>query len=221
MLQYQVLSTDLPDSVEAGLAVSSHVDGAVATAQFTDVLVEPLPQWQVGQIASNGSAGYDGTIYSLSGQGSDIWGTADAMYYGFVPWVGDGTMTARVRSLENSSDWAKAGVMFRESLTSGSKHVFALVSPGHGVNLQYRGTTDGQSASASGSGTAGTAPDWLRLTRQGDTFTAEVSVDGRTWTPVGTVTVPMNQSLYVGIAHTSHNTADSGGATFDDLRVTR
>jgi hypothetical protein len=38
---------------------------------------------------------------------------------------------------------------------------------------------------------------------------------------VGSVTVPMNQTLFVGIAHTSHNESADGGAVFDDLRITK
>jgi hypothetical protein len=30
----------------------------------------------------------------------------------------------------------------------------------------------------------------------------------------------MTGTIYVGIAHTSHNTANAGGAVFDDLRIT-
>jgi regulation of enolase protein 1 (concanavalin A-like superfamily) len=130
-------------------------------------------------------------------------------------------MTARVRTQNNSSTWAKAGVMFRESLTPGSKHVFALLSPGHGLNLQYRATTSDQSASAPGSGAAGAAPQWIRLSRSGDTFTMEASTDARAWTSIGSVAVPMGQTVYVGIAHTSHNPDDAGGALFDDVRPTR
>jgi hypothetical protein len=217
-LNYQVYET-LPGELEVGLAVSSHVDGRVATAQFTDVVVERLPDWQLGAIASQGSASTDGTLFGLFGKGSDVWGTADSFVYGFTQWIGDGTMTARVTSLENSNAWAKAGVMFRESLTPGSKHVFAMVTPGRGAALQFRPTTGGQSAS--NGGVAGAAPAWVRLTRTGDTFVAKVSTNGVTWTTIGSATVPMGQSVWVGIAHTSHNTADAGGARFDELRITR
>jgi hypothetical protein len=209
----------LPGTLDVGLAVSSHVDGRVATAQFTDVIVEPLPPWQLGGVASQGSASMDQTIFGLFGKGSDVWGTADSFMYGFIPWVGDGTMTARVTSLQNSHAWAKAGVMFRESTTPGSKHVFAMVTPGHGAALQSRPTTGGQSAS--NGGVAGTAPAWVRLTRTGDTFVGKVSTNGVTWTTIGSATVQMGQTLWVGIAHTSHNTSDAGGALFDDLRITR
>jgi regulation of enolase protein 1 (concanavalin A-like superfamily) len=181
--------------------------------------VERLPNWQSWNIASNGNSSNDSTIFSISGQGSDIWGTADAMVGTFVPLAGDATMTARVRSVANSSVWAKAGVMFRESLATGSRHVFLLLSPGHGAALQYRLATDGQSAQAANP--PGAAPGWLRLTRRGDQFTAQMSVDGVTFSTIGSVTVPMNQAVYVGIAHTSHNRDDAGQAVFDDLRLTR
>jgi regulation of enolase protein 1 (concanavalin A-like superfamily) len=217
-LNYQVYDS-MAGVLEVGLAVSSHVDGRVATAQFTDVVVEPLPPWQLGAVASQGTASMDQTIFGLFGKGTDVWGTADSFVYGFIPWVGDGTMTARVTSLENSNPWAKAGVMFRESTTPGSKHVFAMVTPGHGAALQYRPATGGQSAS--GGGTSGAAPAWVRLTRTGDTFVGQVSTDGTTWTSIGSAVVPMGQTIWVGIAHTSHNAAESGGARFDDLRITR
>ena len=144
---------------------------------------------------------------------------ADSFVGAFVKWVGNGTMTARVRSLENSSAWAKAGVMFRESLSTGSKHVFAMVTPGHGANIQFRDSTGGQSAS--GGQVSGTVPGWVRLSRTGNSFAAEISTDGVTWKSIGSATVFMGDTVYVGIAHTSHNTADSGGAVFDDLRVVR
>jgi regulation of enolase protein 1 (concanavalin A-like superfamily) len=221
MLQYQVFDGGLSDTLQVGFAVSSHVDGTLATANFEDVVVEHLLPWQFAQIASQAYGSTDETVFGVAGQGADIWGTADALAGYFVPWVGAGTMTARIRGLDPSDDWAKAGIMFRESLTSGSKHVFALLSPGHGLNLQYRPTDGGQSAQASGGGVAGAAPLWLRVIRQNDTFYAEASSDFTNWKLIGSVTVPMNQTIYVGIAHTSHNPGDPGGTSFDDMRITR
>ena len=91
--------------------------------------------------------------------------------------------------------------MFRESATPGSKHVFALVSAERGLALQYRSETGGQSASAGGA--TGAAPVWLRLTRRNNTFTAESSFDGRSWTTYGSVTVQMGGTVLVGIGHTT------------------
>lgn len=48
-----------------------------------------------------------------------------------------------------------------------------------------------------------------------------MSVDGVTFSTVASTTVPMNQTVYVGIAHTSHNPDAPGSGDFDDLRITK
>ena len=52
-------------------------------------------------------------------------------------------------------------------------------------------------------------PVWLRLQRAGNTFTASQSSDGTTWFTVGTSTIPMAATYYVGLA------ASSGDITSD------
>ena len=55
-------------------------------------------------------------------------------------------------------------------------------------------------------GTAG-APGWLRLKRTGALITAYRSVDGSNWTVIGSDSFTMADTVYVGLAVTSHNTA--------------
>ena len=44
-------------------------------------------------------------------------------------------------------------------------------------------------------------PHWFKLTRQGNTITAEHSLDGATWEALGTpTTIAMNQQVFVGLA---------------------
>jgi regulation of enolase protein 1 (concanavalin A-like superfamily) len=107
--------------------------------------------------------------------------------------------------------------MFRESVLAGSKQVDLIVSPLKGVAMQYRSATGGVSVSA-GSKT-GVAPGWVRLTRAGDVFTGYWSTDGVTFTKVGTITVPMNDGTSVGLAATSHNTAATTTAVFDNVAI--
>jgi hypothetical protein len=218
-LDYQVIS-GFSNVVEAGLAVSSHVDGTLATARFSHVAVEPIPAWAGAAIGvSTAFASYDGTIFGIFGGGADIWGAADAFGGVFTQWTGDGTIVARVNSVDPTDPWAKAGVMFRESLTSNSKHVFALVSAGRGIDLQYRAATGGPSASVGA--TPASAPAWLRLTRSGNLFTGTVSFDMVNWTTIGSATVSMGSSIWVGLAHTSHNETEFGASRFDDVTVYR
>jgi regulation of enolase protein 1 (concanavalin A-like superfamily) len=213
----------LGPQVAVGLAVSSHLDGAVATATFDNVTIDPLPTFTAVDIGAVGVAGTtrrpdDATTVTLEGSGADIWNAADAFRYYYAPWRGDGTITVRVRSIENTNAWAKAGVMFRESLGPGARHVMAIVSPGRGLAVQYRATT-GQ-ASAQAASVPGTAPKWIRLTRSGNTFTASHSSDGITWQSLGSATVAMGQDVYVGLPVTSHNNTTRATALFDDVRIT-
>jgi len=48
------------------------------------------------------------------------------------------TLTARVVSVQNTSDWAKAGVMIRDTLDADSPHAMVVVTPGHGAAFQHR-----------------------------------------------------------------------------------
>lgn len=90
---------------------------------------------------------------------------------------GDGSITARVRSQEGSDEWAKAGIMIKESLTSGSPYAAMMVTPIHGVRWETGFQTSLE----------GPALPWLRVTRSGSTITGEVSADGVAWKRVGSV----------------------------------
>jgi FG-GAP-like repeat/K319L-like, PKD domain len=201
-----------------GLAVSSHVDGRLAEAVFSSVTASNLPTWTTTLVGTTqGGATFDHTRFSVDGAGADIWGAADgftALWTGFV--TPDETLTARVLSLENTNVWAKAGVMIRETLDPGGRHVMVIVSPGKGVAMQWRAERDGPSMSTTPR--SGAAPAWVRLIRRGNTYTGQTSSDGVTWAAVGTVTLSMSPSIN-SLVVTSHNSALVATALFDDVRV--
>ena len=201
-----------------GLAVSSHRNGTLATARFDNVSVFASNDvvFDSGLVGSTSS---DGLATTIEGNGVDIWATADGFRFHYTPWLGDGTITARVRSIENTHAWAKAGVMFRQSLASNSKQVMAIVSPGKGLAMQYRSATGGVSRNAGIR--PGTAPEWMRLVRSGDTFTGYASEDGVTWVTLGSVTIAMDRELLVGLPVTSHNVSTLATAVFDDVTIRR
>ena len=204
----------------AGVAVSSHVDGTLATAVFSSVSVAPKSAWQDASIGrTGGQAATSGSTFTLQGIGADIWGTSDQLEYVYQQCPGNCTITARVASLENTNQWAKAGVMFRESTDANSRQVDMIVSALKGAAMQYRAATG--SASASAGTTAGAAPGWVRLARSGNVFTGYWSTDGVTFTQVGSVSVVMNASIWVGLAVTSHNTAAAATAQFDGVSLTQ
>lgn len=146
--------------------------------------------------------------------------------------TGDGSITARVVNLTGEKrpghEWAKAGVMIKESTRAGSPYAALMVTPGHGVRLQHNYAND-LAASEN------TAPRWLRLTRTGTTITGDESGDGVTWRAVGRVSLAgLPQTLEIGLFvaspveyRTERGLAGSssgsrptlGIATFDNVRV--
>jgi len=124
---------------------------------------------------------------------------------------------ARVASVQNVAVWVKAGLMIRDTLAPDSAHASIFVSSAKGIAFQRRDQTGGDSVNTAGS--AGRAPRWVKLTRSGDTFSSYESSDGLAWTLVGTDTIPMAPTVYVGLAVTSHTSSSSATCTFDSVAV--
>ena len=62
-------------------------------------------------------------------------------------------------------------------------------------------------------------PNWLRLERSGNTFTASLSPDGLTWTLVGATTVSMSANAFIGVAVHSAQRGVWVTAQFDNISV--
>ena len=125
------------------------------------------PGWQTTDVGSVGIAGNATTTngtFTVQGAGADIWGSADAFRFAYYQLPGDGSIVARVATVQNVNVWTKAGVMIRQSLTAGSPHASMLVTPGRGLAFQRRRTAGATSLSTS---IAGTAPKWVKLERAG------------------------------------------------------
>ncbi|HMF42626.1 MAG TPA: silent information regulator protein Sir2, partial [Polyangia bacterium] len=216
-------------TVNVGLGVSSHTTTATATATFDNVSVvagTPVPPstlpspWlrqDVGAVGASGAGGYDGATgtFTVRGAGTDVWGTADAFDYVYRPLTGDGWIAARVASIQNTNAWAKAGVMIRDTLDPGSAQAFMLASFSKGLAFQRRVVTGGDSSNTSGALVA--APVWVKLERIGNQFNAFSSLDGTTWTLVGSDQIAMGSTVMVGLAVTSHTTATAAAAKFDNV----
>jgi phosphatidylserine/phosphatidylglycerophosphate/cardiolipin synthase-like enzyme len=216
----------------AGLAVTSHKDGTLATAMFdrvviaadgaapTDPPVGALPAgWSavdVGGVATAGTTVHADGRFTLEGSGADVWGPADEFRFVHRTLSGDGSLTARVTSLEAIDDWTKAGVMVRASTSAGAPHAFMLVSAEKGVAFQRRTAAGGISTHTAGG--AGTAPTWVRLVRTGDLLTGYRSSDGIAWVEVGREVIPMGSGVLIGLAVTSHRDGTLATAVFDSVR---
>src|SRR4029453_1434836 len=136
---------------------------------YADSAPESLPSgWAatlVGQDAAGAVSEEDGR-FVVSAGGRDIWDTADEFRFVSRPLGGDGDVIAHVDMLSGTHRWSKAGVMIRGGTGAGAPHAFALVSVARGLAFQRRRKAGGYSVSTAGG--AGTAPQWLWLSRRGD-----------------------------------------------------
>jgi Bacterial Ig domain/Prokaryotic N-terminal methylation motif len=193
---------------------------------------------------------YVSSSYAVRGSGWDIWEANDGLQMLYRPLTGDGSLTARIVSEavtypgafdQTPTCWsadsshqqpcasvAKAGVMFRQDLSSVSAlDAMVALTQGNGSEFIYRKTAGAVTASSSPADSLGPLY-WVRLTRQGNQITAELSPDGVTWTQRGaTQTIAFGATIYVGLASSAVYQLDSStnqakklnSALFDSVSI--
>jgi hypothetical protein len=197
--------------------MKSFLLAVVFLVPFVAFAAVPTTSSDIGAVAAAGSTSISNGVYTVRASGADIWGTRDEFRFVRGSMTGDGEITARVDSLSQPHSWAKAGVMIRETLGSGSRYAYTLVSAGNGVDFQRRSSTGGW-ATSGGYDQVTRAPYWVRLRRIGNTFTAYVSPDGHTWRQQGSpVTIMMASTVYAGLAVTSHRDGTLATAVFSNV----
>jgi len=172
----------------------------------------------VGSVGATGTATVQSGLFTVAGSGTDIGGTADAFQFYYQSLSGDGEVIARVASVPTNNAWSKAGVVIRESLNANAKNATVVVSRDNGIQFMVRKTTGG-TATSNLVLAARTAPQWVKLIRSGTTCSAYTSRDNATWELLGTDTVSMATTVYIGLAVTSHVNTALGTATFDNVSV--
>jgi hypothetical protein len=213
------------DNNKEGYSKYSEVELTLtAPRDWTDEDVAELSIWFRGYRASTGSFAEGPTgIYTITASGADIWLVngveADEFHFAYKMLNGAGSITAKVNSVDNTNDWAKAGVMIRESLNPNSAHAMMVVTPGSGVSFQRRGGTGETSTDTTTAGI--TAPYWVKIERDlAGNYTGYSSANGTTWTQVGTDNFPMGTNTYIGLAVTAHDPALTCQAVFSNITFT-
>ena len=121
--------------------------------------------------------------------------------------------------------WAKAGILIEESTSQGSAYAAVMVTPSHGVRMQYNYTHD--TAGFPGAVSA-SSPRWLRLTRTGDLVTGYDSLDGANWAKIGTAQLTgLTDTVQAGLFVTSpvhypganHGSPRLATAAFGDVHL--
>jgi hypothetical protein len=219
------ISITIPVGATSGPLVVSVAPGMNASnpVNFT-VTSQPLPtSWldqDVGSTGVAGSASYTSGTFTVKGAGAQIYATADAFHFVYQPLSGDGTIIARLVSVQGGSVYAAPGVMIRETLNAGATNAETAEWPAYTeISFDVRASTAG---STSASGTVGTTlPYWMKVSRSGNTFSSYTSADGVNWTQRGTSqTITMAPNVYVGLAVNSGSASALATATFDNVSVT-
>lgn len=179
--------------------------------------IAPWLTVDVGNPVITGSASQTNAVFTLTGSGSDIWGTTDQFRYVYQPITGNASITTRVATVSNTNPWTKAGVMIRETLTGNSSNAMMRVTPGSKASgMQYRLTTGATSSSIA---STPQVPLWVRVTRSGNTFSGYWSNDGTAWTLVNSVTINMSNTVYAGLVLTSHDNSLLATATYSNVAL--
>lgn len=192
----------------------------------------PAAPWSVRNIGAQplvpGTAQHDvaNRVFIVSGTGGtsgggangDIWsGTSEGFTYVSRPWTGDGVFTARVWSLNASDSGAKAGIMVRESTTTGARNATTYMSASGSAFFQTKSASNGNVANSTTSGRG--IPEWVRLVRSGNTFTGFYSHDGILWTQQGasTIIAMAGPDLTAGLAAAPRTGGQTAAVIFDNV----
>jgi hypothetical protein len=178
-----------------------------------------------------GSISYDSTTgtYTMVGAGLDIWDNADEFHFAYARLKGNGSITARIESVEYVHQWTKADVMIRNTLDPASQHGIVFISSVGRVAFQWRNTQTGITRHLGSYDDRVMPPHWVRLIREGNRFTAQHSSDGVNWLAVvdpqdpnrpTSIEIPMNGTVYIGLAVSSHNTTRAAEARISNVTVT-
>lgn len=186
--------------------------------QYADIGDYVLDERQLGSfsavaIRTPGITSYDGQ-FTVRGAGSDlnVIGQGMTAQYVYQAVTGDATFTARVVSREGSG---RVGLLMAKSL-SPFDQLAGVVLDGGTPQFVQRLRVATSLVTTTGTGT----PTWLRVRRTGNTFSAEVSADGESWTPIGApglIETFGSAPYYVGLVVVSGAPFVLSTAVFDDV----
>jgi alpha-galactosidase len=171
--------------------------------------------------------GQVGDDFAISGAGGDLYSGTDA--YSSIYQTGvvgtSSTVTTEVTSIGQLSGYGKTGILVRNSIPgSGTapEGVILFVSPEGGIQMEWD-SNSGQyinSVTPANGTIAPQVPVYLKLVRDGSTYTGYYSTDDQNWQTVGTETVPGQADTQdAGMFVTSHDSGSPVQVNFHGFAV--
>jgi hypothetical protein len=152
----------------------------------------------------------------INSSGNDIWNSFDGFRYTYQYISGDCEMVTKVESFDAKEEWAKAGVMLRESLYGGSKSFFVCVTNKNGIAVNQRLSNDDLTENGDAKQNI-TAPYWVKISRKGNTINYFCSPNGNNWSSMGEIKISLKNDIFIGFAVTSHNNNEMCKAVFSNF----
>ena len=211
------------------VSAQENQNSVVNPKKVKSIPVENFKHSDIGNPAIAGTVKISGDGFDITGGGADIWGTKDEFNFVYTERTGDFDIVTRIESLSAPHLYTKAGLMAREDLTAGSRHIYFQVFPNNnprnknngGYEFQYRQLKDGDMKAIYPISAEGTPEfpvsypnTWIRLQRVKNDFTGYFSTDGTSWKIYTTYSLELPAKVYLGLAVTSHNKSDIASARF-------
>jgi len=173
----------------------------------------------VGAVLHRGAVSYDEEKqeYTISGSGSNIWGSHDEFHFAWKKLEGDFILQAHGTLVGKGVDpHRKTGWMVRNSLDSSSPMVSVQLHGDGLISLQYRKTEGGEVEEVR---STISAPDVLQIERKGNQYTMSVARFGEPFTKSEVPNLDLGNEVYVGLFVCAHNKDVTEKARFRNVRI--
>lgn len=184
--------------------------------------VDPLKGWKATDIngaTPGGQKVVSDSAMDIYGAGEDIWNKSDQFRFVWKNALGDFELTATLKTLANSHNYAKAGLMLRSTLDPDSSLFLINVFPDGSILLAWR-SFDGSAMEQKVMGQV-SLPVQLRMRRKGSFLEVGFSTDGKNWTKTKVhTTAKLALNGYAGLAVLSHDNRFLTTASFENIRFT-
>jgi hypothetical protein len=180
----------------------------------------------IGNVDADGQASYvsETDLYRVSGSGADVWGVEDEFHFVFKQVEGPFVFDAQTDAINHgSNDWAKVMLMARNSLDPGAENFAIRIRESiMEISSQWRFTQGDTSFSTPGDDRvpSNRHDGRLRIVRENDLFQSYYfdTVDAE-WVLIDEVSIPMNSTIYVGFAVTSHEDGSLAEGVYRSVRL--
>lgn len=198
--------------------------GNTSTAKLQlDILSNGLPlPWSVDYIGSGlntGATQYSAGNFTITGSGITTQ-TRDAATIGWQTLIGNGSITAKIKTIGTEGALPLIGITIRKTLAPNSPQVFLGVSSDANYRWSDRRNT-GESAVLKSYENFVPQSCWVRLVRTATIISAFQSADGVNWQKIGYTMVRYPSNCYIGLSVSSGSESITNTSTFSNVSISR